>query len=438
MAYVRMAYQSSLNFSPPYDDDQDPDYVYYNASIINDNAGVPGVTYDPTVRFNETRGQPLIKDASQYNFSIVRFTMNGPNKDLPLFIPRIVEDQPVGTGDVNKTVYQFSIVMTKGGVTKTVTRNVIYSPETQISALAPVPLQASVEVGGSGQQVGTRYYWVYSYNRWLTLCNQTLANLFADLATEFAAPIITEPPFLVYDPTTNLFTIYADNYGFGGADRNSAGLGGASDEEAYLWFNANTTGLFDNFENEYYGGVSLTNKITIKNKNGLNINTTATPASTAVPGKTAGYYTIVQDYESTSTLWSPVASVVFTSSLLPLVNEETGDPVRYGNSTIQPTATTQYGFQPIITDVQLVNESAADYRKFIQYAPTAEYRLASFQRSKQPINQVDIQVFWKNRLDGQIYPLQMFNLSSVEIKIMFRRRGVSDYPHPKKLMGYNV
>jgi len=32
-------------------------------------------------------------------------------------------------------------------------------------------------------------------------------------------------------------------------------------------------------------------------------------------------------------------------------------------------------------------------------------------------------VWWKNRLDGKLYPVQMFNLSSVSIKIMFRKRG---------------
>jgi hypothetical protein len=89
-------------------------------------------------------------------------------------------------------------------------------------------------------------------------------------------------------------------------------------------------------------------------------------------------------------------------------------------------------FQPIITDIALPIENAHAYRQLIYYAPSAEYRLASFQRSRQTINQIDIQVYWKNRLDGQLYPVQMFNCSSVSVKIMFRRRGIYDYPHPAK------
>jgi hypothetical protein len=118
--------------------------------------------------------------------------------------------------------------------------------------------------------------------------------------------------------------------------------------------------------------------------------------------------------------------------MLPLVFEATGDPVKFGQSNQGQTGNTQSAFQPIITDIALVNENAHDYREYIQYAPTAEYRLASFQRSKQPINNIDIQVFWRCRLDGQLYPVQMFNGSSVSVKIMFRRRGIYDYPHPAK------
>jgi hypothetical protein len=58
----------------------------------------------------------------------------------------------------------------------------------------------------------------------------------------------------------------------------------------------------------------------------------------------------------------------------------------------------------------------------IYYAPSAEYRMADFQNSKQDIRNIDIQVFWKNRLDNQLYPVSMFNLSSVSFKLMFRKK----------------
>ena len=147
----------------------------------------------------------------------------------------------------------------------------------------------------------------------------------------------------------------------------------------------------------------------------------------------------VQDYESTSSLWSPIENIVFTSTLLPLVFEQTGDPVRFGQSNNNTELTgSQSAFQPIITDIALPKENAHAYREFIEYAPSAEYRLASFQRSKQAVNNIDIQVFWRNRLDGSLNPVQMYNCSSVSVKVMFRRRGIFDYPHPAKMAGVNV
>jgi hypothetical protein len=58
----------------------------------------------------------------------------------------------------------------------------------------------------------------------------------------------------------------------------------------------------------------------------------------------------------------------------------------------------------------------------IYYAPSAEYRMADFQNSKADIRSIDVQVWWRNRLDNNLYPLSMFNLSSVSIKLMFRKK----------------
>jgi hypothetical protein len=194
-------------------------------------------------------------------------------------------------------------------------------------------------------------------------------------------------------------------------------------------------GLFNNFKNTYarqsWGtGYQNYNQIFIGNYLYQNILTTPIIPAPAVgniipsPAASKSYWVMAQDYESTSTLWSPIASIVFTSGFLPIVNESTGAPIRFGSFNVGTnSATVPSAFQPIITDVALVNQSASDYRGFINYTPTAEYRITSFQRGKNEIRQIDIQVWWKNRLDGKLYPLQMFNLSSVSIKIMFRKKG---------------
>lgn len=434
------------------DDGQDPDLIYYNCTILNNRQTSLQDAPNPQIRFQETRSIPILKDASKYNFSIIRFTMNGPNKDLPMFIPQIRTGAENPTNDINLTIYSVSMMLTisytVGGQTYTTdlqtTQPLIYVPETQNTLLAPLPSATGIPTGQ--QDINTRYYWVYTYSHWLEIVNAALAACitnsdplypglqellnvwWAANASGTAPTLTTSPCYMTYNPTTNLFSLYADRYSFGGDARLS--IGGDADEAARLFFNNNMFGMFANFNNTYYNYPNeLTNEILVYPILYQNIVSVASPPAPA----SHSYWVMVQDYESTSTLWSPVDSIVFTSSLLPLVFEQTGDPVQFGQSIIGQQGNTQSAFAPIVTDVALVNQNASDYRTYIQYAPTAEYRLASFQRSKQSINNIDIQVFWKNRLDNQLYPVNMFNGSSVSIKCMFRRRGAMNVPHPQTI-----
>jgi len=243
--------------------------------------------------------------------------------------------------------------------------------------------------------------------------------------------ILTEPPTIVYNPSSNLFTLNGDTYGFGGPDARSFGTGAAGNEEAMtLWFNTNTFGLFSNFNNLYLGDEAngQVNQIVFQNKLGTNIYYSQSPTMAAGPpiavvytGKS--YYQEVQDYESTSSLWSPITAIVFTSTLIPVYAEQVGAPIVYGEGNDSTNNQSTNAFQPIVTDIALPLDNAANYRGFIEYVPSAEYRMASFTSSRQELRNIDIQVFWKARLDGNLYPLRMFNLSSVSIKMMFRKKA---------------
>jgi hypothetical protein len=453
-------YRGSLTFSSNYEEvKDDPDYVYYNGDIINNGSqsNPTGVDApDPFVRFTETRDQPIISDCSKYNFSIVRFSLNGPNMDLPIFIPQIRIGPVENPGNnLNLTVYDVglsvTVTYTVGPSTQTTTLNqtqsVIWAPEVLDTTIAPLPATTTTQ---TGQDLSTRYYWCMTASHWVNLVNRAYINCWSNLNIQFglwyvaqfggvAPNLTTQPPRLTYNPTTNLFNIWADRYGFGDnqiapvapltAQRTSAGS--ASDENFSMLMDANTFGMFANFDNLYLNQPnSFTYKILISNIGNLynNIYNLASPPAPLAKS----YWVMTQDCPSTSTLWCPVSSIVFTSGTLPLVFEATGEPVRFGTGNNNSIGGTTSAFAPIITDIQLTNTSCFDYRQFIQYVPSAEYRLASFQKSPVPISQIDIQIFYKNRLDGKLYPLQMYNLSSVSIKIMFRRRGVMDFPHPAK------
>ncbi len=368
----------------------------------------------------------------------------------------------------------------------------IYQSETLDTDIAPIPSPQTISSGK--QDVSTRYYWVYSYGSWLRLVNAsfaqsmtyiqnmlnqlwtlpTNATLYGQQGLGFSASPIsgfyalpmtigTSAPFLSYNPTNNLFNLYADSYGFGWTDgsvltaptrsayqasqtsiatsNNNQPTVVVGVEQCRLYFNQNLNGLFNNFKNTYgeatwgnNANYQNFNEIFIGNYLGQNVATVSLPVQpTGIPPNQRiptppiqkSYYLMVQDSESTSTLWCPVSSIVFTSGFLPIVNESTGYPIVFGTGNVSSQSTVQSAFQPIITDVALANQTASDYRGFINYTPTAEYRITSFQRGRNEVRQIDIQVWWKNRLDGQLYPLQMYNLSSVGIKIMFRKKGAT-------------
>lgn len=444
-----MNYSGQIEFTPSADDAQDPDLIYYSGIIIND--ALPSTSgIDPPIRFIETRVQPLVKDASKYHFSIIRFQMNGAGKDLPIWCPVIETGANNPTQDVNLTIYKitlrctFKYTVPATGVSHTITltstKPIIYTTETLNTALAPIPPPSSTQ---TGQIIApSRYYWVYTYSTACNLVNTTFESCIADLQTQFnawylalpgaiapAPTIATKAPKLTYNPDNNLFSLYCDTYGFGGTAR--TGLSTA-DEDFKIFFNAPLFGLFANFENKYLGDVVLTNEIIVKNIGGLyqNVVSVGAPLSKS-------FWVMVQDYESTSTLWSPVDSIVFISGLLPLVTENSSDPIRFGQSNLGNTPTSQ-GFEPVVTDVALEQTNAHSYREYFQYVPTGEYRLTSTLRSKNPISSFDISCFWRCRLDGKLYPLQLFCGSSASIKIMLRRRGINDYPHPRKEFGIDV
>jgi len=595
---------------------EEPDYVYYNADIVNNTTAntFNGVAIaDPQIRFNETRDTAIIKNAADYYFSIIRFTMDGANKDLPLFIPVIQE----GTGqtNVNLTVYSMAVGFQQTFTDNAATQYVItarptpryieYVPETSNPVAAPTPrtmannqfqgvydntigyqLGQIVTLGGlvittgsytgpfyqpitpqawngranypagsavqyngqfyfnsvavpppvfsapqnptpdlggswvagtptSGspfllypdispywvlagenqgqpQDLTSRYYWVYTFQHWVDLWNKTMFDptqlgaaptaqstcayqdtynqFYAEWSTStlysagFTFPYATfgdfvnavYPPVMIFDPATFKFIIQADSNGFGErltswtpvAPANPV-VGQPTPPNARLFFNANMYGLFGNYDNTYWNDLAAdptfspypslsvpdgyVNEILFTNKFYRNVADYRLPPYAGAPplgyvpaALQRVYWLAEQDYSSVDSLWSPVSSIVFTSTLLPVKSEATGAPVVLGTGNIgQSSATVQSAFQPIITDISLDTSQlggTAAYRQFIYYAPSAEYRLSDFSTSKQDIRNIDIQVYWKNRLDNQLYPINMFNLSSVAIKVMFKRK----------------
>ena len=480
-----MAYNRGVFVTQGGDSDL-PNYIYYNCDIINNKTDDLNASLiaepDPQIRFNETRDTALVRDASQYEFSIIRFTMNGANRDLPLFIPNI----KVGQSNVNLTNYAVAITLqqtwttnlgaTVFNISPTPT-NVIYVPEVVNPQLAPLPYAPLVV-----QDLSSRYYWCLTYQHWLDTINTTLLTAHTTLFTQFqqawvATAGLTDPfpyanftafqdnvqtPQIIYNEVSKIFTIFGDSDGYGQRLEPFTVLPyvagtavPATRPQERLFFNTNMAGLFANFSGLFWNTINISS-ITINEllypafpnpvpagyvremifSNEFYSNVVdyrlapyggAPPLGYVPIGKQKVYYKLVQDYKSVDSIWSPISAIVFTTSLLPIKSEASSAPNILGTSNLGDSApTSRSAFTPIITDVALDTAlgGADDYRQFIYYAPVAEYRMSDLSSSKQEIRNIDISVSWKFRLTSQLYPINMFNLSSVSLKMMFRKKGI--------------
>lgn len=430
---VQRSFQGPMNL---------PDLVYYNFSIIDNRSIDQGLDEIPLARFKEQRDQAIITDASHYNFSIVRFAINGSNKLFPIMLPRI----QIGQANINLTAYsisfQLDVAYLVGGVNLTntfyATENIIYVPQSPNSKVPQPPLTTL--------DLSSNYYFVYEYQHVVDMVNTTFVAVLANLQAQFAvwwtanggagaAPALqTQAPRMTYDPTTKLFSLYCDSYGWGEADSITTTTSNVNTGENFkMFFNSNMYGLFSfwpAFE-DLGGDVAVTNtmgitdftyEIKVFNDIGLNIyrpTTTTVVAPTATPS----YFVMTQNKCSTDTLWSPISSIVFTSSLIPTLNELNAAPIVYGQSNADLVTGSTPAFTPIVTDISIDVLEAMSWAEYIQYTPSAEYRLSEMIGSA-PIQSIDVQIFLKERLTGTLFPMELFNGTSIDVKILFRKKTI--------------
>lgn len=381
------------------------DYIYYNALICDNRTEDNGFINNPNAIFYESRDTPIINDVSHYNLSIVRFSMNGTNKYLPLWIPLI----ETGQTNINKTIYKITIKIVKTGLgagTYEITENLIYFSNNLDASLPSQPL--------INQDINNNYYYVYNIHHFVEMFNNCINVIYNNIDNQITTnggTLTTKKPVLKYNDNNNKFEMYFDNYGFGDTDK----IG--NDETAEIFFNTNLFLLLD-FYSTYIGHIGDKNyKIIIRNnrdniiklKNQLNFN-----------DLNEIYYKIEQDFKNVS-LWSPVSSIVFTSNLIPIEKELISSPFIFGNSNTNIISNSS-DFSNIITDIELPITDYQDYRNgFVQYIPS-NYRMISLKNSQQALRDIDLRIQWKNRLNGQLNDIKLPNGSSINIKMMFIKK----------------
>jgi hypothetical protein len=374
-----------------------PDRIYYDITITNVKSET---TIPPAIYYNESRQNPYCPNSGDYYLSIIRFQLD--TQTLPIFIPEIQQNQ----SDPDLTIY--SVTLQYKNVAKRV--NIKWIPQ---YATEPVPPPPSSNI--NGLQVESAYYYCFNYSYLTTLVIFALEDAFNQLQADPATGgdlATAHAPVMSWDAMLNTAVISAQSSFYDQQDP-------AVPNPIALYFNAPLFNLFSSFVGRYEGidYADLGRNVRINIAQFAGTNTILLPVS--APSAEQYQATQVAQEYSTIQSWTPVSSIVFTSNTLPIVSNQLSAPLVFNEGKkIDALNGTNANFAQIITDLASGDQ---DYKPFLLYNPTAEFRYIDMY-GNQPLTNIDISVFWKNKL-GALIPLRLSSGGSCALKILFAKKS---------------
>ena len=380
---------------------QSPEKLYLDLQITNVNNldNLPAI-----LSFTETRTTPILINPQDYYMSVVRFSLDTPS--LPIITPTIQYNQ----ANRNLTIYSVTLSWTNPvAPNQTFTKQsyLQYLPQDLISPLPVPPSSTPTKI----QDNSTGYYYIYSYQYWIYLINKTFTTCYnALLAQVTAAGLVlptTHAPVMSYDTQTNIAILNCDLAGYNDTVTNHINI----------FFNFPLYQLFSSFPFYLTSQTSTTgSNVQLQTNTFGNANTIQFPSTTPT-------YTAIQVFQeySTVSLWSPVTSIVFCSSTLPIVPTQVASPILILNGNVIGSNGNNANQAPVITDF------IADgmYKPTLLYEPSAQYRLVSMTGNR-PVYTIDINVYWKD-ITANLIPFRLTAGSGATIKILFTKKSSTNY-----------
>jgi len=391
-------------------------HIYYNINISNDYSGwdissngqpmqVDTNSKNYQLVFNQSRQQPYIINPSEYYLSILRFTIGTPS--LPVFIC-----QPItGQTNVNKSVYAITLVDTSGN---TATRNVIWEPD---DLSVPVP----TGIVDKSYQLNP-YYYCHSFNHMIDLIN----NTFLQFAGTFIPYGGSYTPFIYLDTSSNLCTV-GGNVQLYRTDLDGNLLNDPTKTGFKIFFNIELYNLLSSLKAIYYGTLGPVIGADYQLIMDTGTNSPYTDVTQPYITNTeyddfTGFTSVINRQEyNTLPLWSPVTKIIFRTTLLNVVPDIVGTPVVYENGAQNiNNGKENTDILNIMIDYSPPLKTGTELRPYIYYEPLGEYRLTELY-GNQPINSMDIAVFWKDTF-GNLHPFYLDIGASSTIKVLFRKK----------------
>jgi len=416
----------------------DPNHIYYNLQVYNNDT--TGNSASQPLRFQETRLAPILANPSEYFLSILRFSLD--TVSLPLVMPQVETDILKNVdGNPNKLVYQIMFYSIPLGYS--VPFNILFIQQDET-----LPVPTADQIHNDPTIISNPYYFVYTYQNFIDMINRSLLlamNDFNDVSTT---------PQIVFNKNTKAYDIWfppvpADELNRQKPNRSTSAefvpgvfnpAYGNSDNSDYnfkLFFNQPLFTLFSSLNSEYVGSIPdrgdgwynvnadpalINHDPALPNfYNNLGFGTAFFPENIDryIWPTTEGFNINYAEYPS-QPLWNPVKQIIFTTALMPIVNQLVGTPLILNSNIALDNPDVSNNFSPILTDIEVDLHNGDETKPNINYVPSGKYRLIDLQ-SNMPINIIEISIIWKDQY-GNPHNFLLEPGCGASIKIMFRKK----------------
>lgn len=332
---------------------------YLNIRIANDSI----VPYTPAT-YTRNNTSTLLEQPRLYKLSVDRFKI--PTNNIPL----IIAEHDNGT-PVNDLVYVFEM-SNDSGVTWT---------------------QQTVQYINNGlQPTDPFYYYIYTYNRFISMLNETLASLFSLLYTD-ADPAYNEvPPHFEFDSFGQKISLVVPG------DLFDVAIG-----TYRIRYNFPLLRFFQGFESNIITQGQLY-EFRIYNRFNNNV-----PVNLSLPaGTPVNYLNMIPDYNALIR-WNELDSIQI------LTNIPVGQQFVETSDTTSSTSS-----KPILTDfIVLYPDNNSYAATTLDYTTTERSYYDLYGNT--PIRNIQLTLLWTN-FKGQTFPLYISKGDAISIKLLFTVR----------------
>jgi len=424
-----------------------PDRVYYNGTIINNSKDTTVQADDPEIIFLDTRQTAIIKDTSGYEVAVENFSLNGATKNLPLFIPIIADPST----NIDNTVYTVSFGVYNGGQYIVNTKTIVWVTENNAPYTKRPPLNPV--------QVETDYYYCYSYTHFISMVNTALRQAHTEARGTYTFGTLC--PWFEFDETTGLFSVNQDsktcmapvgvNLSAPYTVLFTATGDYQSGEYSFVGMNSNLENLLTNFCSIYYANNQKWNNssavlpeividtglprnlldssvaddntqvgITLRTLPKTSVFQLVNPFDgTALANKF--FVRLVQDFKSTGTLWSPIASFVLETTKIAVRPESNSNPVVFGSANIGDQGKSSGAFQTVLIETPIDAITSDLWKGWVLYEPKIP-KYTALAPSHDGLKELDIILSWRNRLTNSLVPVRLPNQGSMSFRLLFKKR----------------